>query len=34
MSSPMVCQRSGGGELTCPMVFSDRELAEMKLTSQ
>src|SRR5687767_7247919 len=33
MSSPMVCQRSSNGELTCPTIFSERELAEMKLTS-
>lgn len=34
MVSPMRCQVKAGGDPVCPSVFSDRELKEMRLTSQ
>ena len=33
MNSPMTCRVAPGNEPICPSVFSDRELAEMKLTA-
>ena len=32
MYSPMTCRVSQGAEPTCPSIFSERELAEMRLT--
>ncbi|TMC76404.1 MAG: hypothetical protein E6J15_05660 [Chloroflexi bacterium] len=33
MNSPMTCRVAPGSEPICPSVFSDRELAEMRLTA-
>jgi hypothetical protein len=33
MNSPMICRVAPGSDPVCPSVFSDRELAEMKLTA-
>jgi Zn-dependent protease with chaperone function len=34
MNSPMTCRAAPGSDPVCPSVFSDRELAEMKLTAR
>jgi hypothetical protein len=34
MNSPMTCRVTPGSDPICPSVFSDRELAEMKLTAR
>jgi hypothetical protein len=33
MSSPMICRVTPGSDPICPSIFSDRELAEMRLTA-